>query len=160
MFNWRFIFPFHYLSSENKIIIKKKSLFGSSEKEEKLPCNLTLQTWDNDTFSSNDFLGVLNLELTKLPKGAATAKTSKSSSQQNKTPLLNLFKIRRTKGWWPLKSFNSKTQKEVYGGSLELEFELLTETESVKSPAGFARNDPQGLPKPKYVIDRRIQLIF
>uniref|UniRef100_A0A6P7H9B4 Otoferlin-like n=1 Tax=Diabrotica virgifera virgifera TaxID=50390 RepID=A0A6P7H9B4_DIAVI len=56
-FNWRFIFHFDYLSTENRIVIKKKeSMFAVDETEFKLPCRLTLQVWDNDTFSKDDFI--------------------------------------------------------------------------------------------------------
>jgi hypothetical protein len=58
-FNWRFLFNFDYLSTENKLVLKTKSLFAIDEREEKLPCKLILQVWDNDTFSSHDFLGLL-----------------------------------------------------------------------------------------------------
>lgn len=57
-FNWRFVFPFEYLSTENKIVIRKKeSSFLVDETENKIPCKLNLQVWDNDTFSADDFLG-------------------------------------------------------------------------------------------------------
>lgn len=57
-FNWRFVFPFEYLSTENKIVIRKKeSIFVADETEVKIPCKLNLQIWDNDTFSADDFLG-------------------------------------------------------------------------------------------------------
>lgn len=58
-FNWRFVFSFDYLTAEKKIVKSKKSLFDE-ESEEKYPCKLRLQIWDNDTFSRNDFLGELD----------------------------------------------------------------------------------------------------
>jgi hypothetical protein len=62
---------------------------------------------------------------------------------------MNLFKIRRTKGWWPLRNADPDTGKEYFAGCLELEFDLLTEEEAEKCPAGMGRDEPQGLPKPK-----------
>lgn len=57
-FNWRFVFPFEYLSTENKVVLRKKeSLFSVEETEVKIPCRLILQVWDNDTFTENDFIG-------------------------------------------------------------------------------------------------------
>ncbi|XP_074035126.1 ferlin family C2 domain-containing myoferlin misfire isoform X2 [Leptinotarsa decemlineata] len=57
-FNWRFVFPFQYLPAENKLVVyKKESIFESDETEFKMPCVLTMQVWDNDTFSKDDFLG-------------------------------------------------------------------------------------------------------
>ena len=57
-FNWRFIYPFEYLSAEEKMVIKKKeSAFSLDETEYKVPPRLTLQVWDADHFSADDFLG-------------------------------------------------------------------------------------------------------
>ncbi|KAJ4432233.1 hypothetical protein ANN_20849 [Periplaneta americana] len=57
-FNWRFVFRFNYLPMEKKLVIlKKESLISSEVTEHKMPCNLKLQVWDNDKFSSDDFLG-------------------------------------------------------------------------------------------------------
>lgn len=39
------------------VIRKKDSAFSSSDTEEKLPCKLNLQVWDNDTISRDDFIG-------------------------------------------------------------------------------------------------------
>lgn len=57
-FNWRFVFPFQYLFVEDKIMVKKKhSVFSKDFTERRMPCKLSLQVWDNDTFSADDFLG-------------------------------------------------------------------------------------------------------
>lgn len=57
-FNWRFVFPFDYLVAEEKIVIsKKESMFSWDETEYKIPPRLTLQVWDADHFSADDFLG-------------------------------------------------------------------------------------------------------
>lgn len=57
-FNWRFVFPFDYLMAEEKIVIsKKESMFSWDETEYKIPARLTLQVWDADHFSADDFLG-------------------------------------------------------------------------------------------------------
>lgn len=57
-FNWRYIFPFDYLMAEEKIVIsKKESVFSWDETEYKIPARLTLQVWDADHFSADDFLG-------------------------------------------------------------------------------------------------------
>ena len=58
-FNWRFIFRFDYLSAERKVILKKKlKMFEIESAEQRLPCVLNLQVWDNDLFSQDDFLGI------------------------------------------------------------------------------------------------------
>nr|XP_005990971.1 PREDICTED: otoferlin [Latimeria chalumnae] len=58
-FNWRFLFPFDYLIAEEKIVIsKKESMFSWDETEYKIPARLTMQVWDADHFSADDFLDV------------------------------------------------------------------------------------------------------
>lgn len=60
-FNWRFVYPFDYLMAEEKIVMsKKESMFSWDETEYKIPARLTLQVWDADHFSADDFLGKLN----------------------------------------------------------------------------------------------------
>jgi len=57
-FNWRFLFPFEYLRCEEKIVFRKKeSMLALSDVEFKVPPNLTLQIWDADLISRDDFLG-------------------------------------------------------------------------------------------------------
>jgi hypothetical protein len=57
-FNWRFVFPFSYLAAEDKIVIaEQETIFSRKLTEQKIPCRLHLQVWDNDTFSKDDFLG-------------------------------------------------------------------------------------------------------
>ncbi|KAF7282748.1 hypothetical protein GWI33_002001 [Rhynchophorus ferrugineus] len=149
-FSWRFIYTFDYLSTENKIVVKKMhSMFSREESEVKLPCVVHLTIWDNDTFSQDDFLGSLNLELSKLPRGARSAQKCDLSVMKPSTKRLNLFKTRRTKGWWPFRSVDKRTKKEVLGGKLEAEFEILTKEEAQKAPAGLGRQGPQALPPPK-----------
>lgn len=52
------MYPFDYLKAEEKIVYKKKeSIFSMDESEMKAPCKLTLQVWDADLVSADDFLG-------------------------------------------------------------------------------------------------------
>ncbi|XP_010561323.1 PREDICTED: fer-1-like protein 5 [Haliaeetus leucocephalus] len=112
-FNWRFVFSFEYLAAEQLCVLPRKEHFWSlDETVLKVPPKLILQVWDNDKFSADDFLGVLELELTRLPQPA--------QHPQNCTPIgqgtpqspwpwrgaqapsrLSLFRQRRVRGWWP-----------------------------------------------------------
>lgn len=57
-FNWRFVFPFHYLPAEKLVVVsKRESIFSLDKTEQKLPAVLVLQVWDFERLSSDDFLG-------------------------------------------------------------------------------------------------------
>ena len=57
-FNWRFVFPVEYLKAEEKIVMKRKEhTFSVEEKEEKSRAALTVQVWDADLVSADDYLG-------------------------------------------------------------------------------------------------------
>ena len=61
-FNWRLVFPMDYLPAENVMIVKKKEHFYSLTKSERhLPPILTMQVWDNDTFTRDDFIGMSSI---------------------------------------------------------------------------------------------------
>jgi len=63
-FNWRFVFRFQYIPAEQCIVIKRKKHFWSlDETESREPPVLVLQIWDNDKFSSDDFLGIYHLSI-------------------------------------------------------------------------------------------------
>ena len=66
-FNWRFTFDFNYLAAEQNLVVKKKEHFWSlDDTETKMPPVLTIQIWDNDKFSADDFLGQLSLDLNNM----------------------------------------------------------------------------------------------
>ena len=57
-FNWRFLYQFDYLKAEDKVVFRKKeSIFEMGDVEFKVPPNFTLQVWDADLVSADDFLG-------------------------------------------------------------------------------------------------------
>ncbi|XP_026858261.2 otoferlin isoform X1 [Electrophorus electricus] len=149
-FNWRFIYPFEYLIAEEKIVIsKKETMFSWDETEYKIPARLNLQIWDCDHFSADDFLGAIELELNKFVRGAKTAKLCSIDMilKENEMPKVNIFKIKRIKGWWPLVARGEDDEIEITG-KVEAELHLLTAEEAEKNPVGEGRNDPEPLEKP------------
>uniref|UniRef100_A0AAZ3S3V0 C2 domain-containing protein n=1 Tax=Oncorhynchus tshawytscha TaxID=74940 RepID=A0AAZ3S3V0_ONCTS len=139
LFNWRFIYPFDYLQAEEKIVIsKKESMFAWDETEYKIPARLNLQVWDADHFSADDFLGAIELDLNRFPRGAKTAKQCSINMVLNEQdiPMVSIFKQRRIKGWWP------------FLGKVEAELQLMTAEEAEKNPVGEGRNEPEPLEKP------------
>uniref|UniRef100_A0A671Z415 Otoferlin n=1 Tax=Sparus aurata TaxID=8175 RepID=A0A671Z415_SPAAU len=138
-FNWRFVYPFDYLMAEEKIVIsKKESMFAWDETEYKIPARLNLQVWDADHFSADDFLGAIELDLNRFPRGAKTAKqcSIEMVTNEGEMPMVSIFKQKRIKGWWP------------FVGKVEAELHLLTGEEAERSPAGEGRNEPDPLEKP------------
>ncbi|XP_053700525.1 otoferlin-like [Synchiropus splendidus] len=149
-FNWRFIYPFDYLMAEEKIVIsKKESMFAWDETEYKIPARLNLQVWDADHFSADDFLGAIELDLNRFPRGAKTAKqcTIEMVTNEAEMPTVSIFKQKRIKGWWPFVARNEDDEFELTG-KVEAELHLLTGEEAEKSPAGEGRNEPEPLEKP------------
>ncbi|KAG7229088.1 hypothetical protein INR49_013029 [Caranx melampygus] len=142
-FNWRFVYPFDYLMAEEKIVIsKKESMFAWDETEYKIPARLNLQVWDADHFSADDFLGAIELDLNRFPRGAKTAKqcTIEMVTNEAEMPMVSIFKQKRIKGWWPFVARNEEDEFELTG-KVEAELHLLTGEEAEKSPVGEGRND-------------------
>ncbi|KAL7862243.1 hypothetical protein SRHO_G00136840 [Serrasalmus rhombeus] len=149
-FNWRFIYPFDYLMAEEKIVIsKKESMFSWDETEYKIPARLNIQVWDADHFSADDFLGAIELDLNRFPRGAKTAKqcTIDMVLNEQDMPMVNIFKQKRIKGWWPFIARDENDEMEITG-KVEAELHLLTSEEAEKSPVGEGRNEPEPLEKP------------
>ncbi|KAF7670051.1 hypothetical protein LDENG_00084550 [Lucifuga dentata] len=150
-FNWRFLYPFDYLMAEEKIVIsKKESMFAWDETEYKIPARLNLQVWDADHFSADDFLGAIELDLNRFPRGAKTAKqcTIEMVTNEAEMPMVSIFKQKRIKGWWPFVARNEEDDEFELTGKVEAELHLLTGEEAEKSPAGEGRNEPEPLEKP------------
>ncbi|KAM6369833.1 fer-1-like protein 5 [Pluvialis apricaria] len=155
-FNWRFVFSFEYLAAEQLCVLPRKEHFWSlDETVLKVPPKLILQVWDNDKFSADDFLGVLELELTRLPRPAQHPQSCTPTPQgtpQSPWPWrgaqvpsrLSLFRQRRARGWWPCTV--QEGGKRRLSGKLELSLELLTAKEAEERPAGKGRGDPNMYP--------------
>ncbi|KAK9679677.1 C2 domain [Popillia japonica] len=149
-FNWRFVFRFSYLKTEHKIVVvKKQKVFDITPTERKIPCVLKLQVWDNDTFSPDDFLGSMALDLRRMPRCARSSKKCTLELLKPHAPQINLFKIKRIRGWWPFRGVDQKKNEHFLAGKLDAEFNLLTEEEAEANPAGLGRDEPNPLPKPK-----------
>ncbi|XP_034076506.1 otoferlin-like isoform X2 [Gymnodraco acuticeps] len=149
-FNWRYVYPFDYLMAEEKIVIsKKESMFAWDETEYKIPARLNLQVWDADHFSADDFLGAIELDLNRFPRGAKTAKqcTLEMVTNQGEMPSISIFKQKRIKGWWPFVARNEDDEFELTG-KVEAELHLLTGEEAERSPVGEGRNEPDPMEKP------------
>ncbi|KAK2511343.1 Fer1l6, partial [Columba guinea] len=144
-FNWRFVFPFHYLPAEKQMVVsKRENIFSLEKTERKIPAELVLQVWDFERLSSDDFLGTLELNLNGFPRAAKTAKScdlcmAVAASEENK---ISIFQQKRVRGWWPFVKAGELT------GKVEAEFHLVTAEEAEKNPVGKARKEPEPLEKP------------
>uniref|UniRef100_A0A3P8XR32 Dysferlin, limb girdle muscular dystrophy 2B (autosomal recessive) n=1 Tax=Esox lucius TaxID=8010 RepID=A0A3P8XR32_ESOLU len=142
-FNWRFLFPFHFLPAEQLCIIDRKEHFWSLDKNEiKIPPKLTIQIWDNDKFSFDDFLGnILSLDLQHMPRPAKSPeKCSLSTLTQEPDKTVSLFEQKTVKGWWPCVCDGSG--EKVIAGKVEMSLEIVPEQEQEERPAGLGRDEP------------------
>ncbi|XP_057703030.1 fer-1-like protein 4 isoform X2 [Corythoichthys intestinalis] len=103
-FNWRFVFRFDYLPTEKEVVYKRKeSFFSLEESEFRQPAVLTLQIWDYDRISANDFLGSIELRLSDMVRGAKSASTCTVQMAKDRAgPRASIFRSKKLKGWWPL----------------------------------------------------------
>ncbi|GBN85055.1 Otoferlin [Araneus ventricosus] len=149
-FNWRFVFPFNYLSVERKVVVKRKvSVFSWDETEFKLPPILELQVWDADHFSPDDHLGTISLDLNRFPRGAYSASlcTLDMLRRDGTVPQMSIFKQTCVKGWWPVTARKNRGETRLTG-KIEAEIRLLTQEEAEKNPAGRGRKGPDALEEP------------
>ncbi|XP_072574725.1 dysferlin isoform X12 [Paramormyrops kingsleyae] len=141
-FNWRFLFPFHYLPAEQLCTFNKKEHFWSLDKTEtKLPPRLTIQIWDNDKFSFDDYLGCLELDLNHMLRPAKTAeKCGLDLLSQPPEKLVSLFEQKTVKGWWPCVCESGG--ERILAGKVEMSLEVASEQEQEERPAGLGREEP------------------
>lgn len=108
------------------MVSKKEHIFSLDKSEQKLPAILSLQVWDFETLSSDDFLGgcdrfppcfclcrtgtsvcacrrlgTVELDLHGFPRGAKTAKSCKADMLTDGTERISIFQQKRARGWWP-----------------------------------------------------------
>eukprot|EP00079_Xenopus_tropicalis_P023312 XP_012815625.1 PREDICTED: LOW QUALITY PROTEIN: myoferlin-like [Xenopus tropicalis] len=144
-FNWRFVFPFDYLQTEQQCIVSKKEhLWSLDATETKLPPKLILQIWDNDKFSRDDYLGFVELDLNNVIMPATKPEKCSLKLMDKSTETVSLFKKKCIKGWWPCYAENDENY--VLTGKVELTLEILTEKEAEERPAGKGRDPPNTNP--------------
>uniref|UniRef100_A0A8C1U7Q3 Dysferlin, limb girdle muscular dystrophy 2B (autosomal recessive) n=1 Tax=Cyprinus carpio TaxID=7962 RepID=A0A8C1U7Q3_CYPCA len=141
-FNWRFLFPFHYLPAEQLCTIDKKEHFWSLDKvETKFSPKLTIQIWDNDKFSFDDFLGSLEMDLNHMLSPAKSPeKCGLEMLSQSQDKLVSLFEQKTVKGWWPCMC--DRENEKILAGKLEMSLEIISEQEQDERPAGLGRDEP------------------
>lgn len=141
----------HALTYHFHFFFRRESLFSWDETEVKIPARLELQVWDADHFSADDFLGAISFNLNRFPRGAKSSKLcTLDMLKMDNVPTVNIFKQKRVRGWWPF--FIKKENEEMeLTGKVEAEIHLLTKEEAEQNPAGYGRNEPDSLEKPKYI---------
>ncbi|XP_072232871.1 dysferlin isoform X1 [Leuresthes tenuis] len=141
-FNYRFLFPFHYLPAEQLCVVDRKEHFWSLDKAEtKLAPKLTIQIWDNDKFSFDDYLGHLVMDLNHMLRPAKSPeKCTLQLLDQSVDKLVSLFEQKTVKGWWPCTC--EQNGEKIIAGKVEMSLEIVTEQEQEERPAGLGRDEP------------------
>lgn len=141
-FNYRFLFPFHYLPAEQLCTVDRKEHFWSLDKAEtKLPPKLTIQIWDNDKFSFDDYLGHLVMDLNHMLRPAKSPeKCGLQLLEQPTDKLVSLFEQKTVKGWWPCTA--TLNGQKTIAGKVEMSLEIVSEQEQDERPAGLGRDEP------------------
>lgn len=141
-FNYRFLFPFHYLPAEQLCVVDRKEHFWNIDKAEtKLPPKLTIQIWDNDKFSFDDYLGHVAMDLNHMLRPAKSPEIcTLQTLDQPADKLVSLFEQKTVKGWWPCTC--EKNGEKIVAGKVEMSLEIVTEQEHEERPAGLGRDEP------------------
>lgn len=130
------------------VISKKKHSFEKYNTEFKMPAILNLQVWDNDSFSPDDFLGTLTINLSNFQKPFKSQ--DKCSIVKKVTRSENLFATDSTiRGWLPVYGKAESDGAIEQTGKLELELQVLSEEKARDDPAGLGREAPHPLPHPE-----------
>ncbi|RVE59409.1 hypothetical protein OJAV_G00188400 [Oryzias javanicus] len=153
-FNWRFVFGFDYLPAEQLCLVSRKEHFWSLDKTEfRIPPKLTVQIWDNDKFSLDDYLGTVELDLHKLVAPTKTPEKcslqlldkQETGGQQKADNTKSLFAQQAVRGWWPCAI--EQGGKKVLGGKVEMSLEIISEADADERPAGKGRDEPNMNPR-------------
>ncbi|XP_034254586.1 otoferlin-like [Thrips palmi] len=174
LWTWRMVFRFEHVWPENRVVAE-----GAQGRH---PPRLHLAVMDYDTFTKDDVLGTLSLDLSRLPRGASFAANCRAPGKEAR-PTVNLFLARHATGWWPALLAPDVTKARAKGlgvsphghreskpcyfhrfffffffspdsqGKLKLELTLLPGTEAARDPAGVGHDGPQALPKPQRPVE-------
>uniref|UniRef100_A0AAY4D2T6 C2 domain-containing protein n=1 Tax=Denticeps clupeoides TaxID=299321 RepID=A0AAY4D2T6_9TELE len=153
-FNWRFVFEFSYLPAEQLCLVSRKEHFWSLDQTEfRIPPKLTIQIWDNDKFSLDDYLGTLELDLLHMIPPAKTHEKCSlkmipevmGNSPTKTLPPNSLFAQKSVRGWWPC--MMEENEKKVLTGKVEMSLEVVDEKDMDERPAGKGRDEPNMNPK-------------
>ncbi|KAF6270415.1 fer-1 like family member 5 [Rhinolophus ferrumequinum] len=152
-FNWRFTFTMDYLAAEQVCVLSQKDYIWSMDPTEmKFPPKLIIQVWDNDIFSPDDFLGVLELDLCDMPLPAQHAKLCSVRMMDTDSmwphflqhQRFSLFKKKAVTGWWPCQVLENG--KWRLSGKVKMTLEILSEKEALIRPAGRGQSEPNQYP--------------
>ncbi|XP_075418791.1 fer-1-like protein 5 [Tenrec ecaudatus] len=152
-FNWRFVFTMDYLAAEQMCVQSQKEYVWSLDPTSvKFPPRLIIQIWDNDIFSKDDFLGVLEMDLFDMPFPARRAKNCSIKMMEPEAKWLpvhrhkyfSLFKKKTVTGWWPCQVLDDG--KWRLSGKVKMTLEMLTANEAFLRPAGRGQSEPNQYP--------------
>lgn len=91
------------------VVTKKRSPLEKFETQTKQPAALNLQIWDNDSFSPDDFLGTLTINLSHFERPFTSAE--KCSIKKLNRPHENLFAVNGSiRGWFPVYGKSNKNE--------------------------------------------------
>ncbi|XP_061067067.1 fer-1-like protein 5 [Eubalaena glacialis] len=153
IFNWRFIFTLDYLAAEQACVLSQKDYIWSLDPTMmKFPARLIIQIWDNNIISADDFLGVLELDLSDMPLPARHAKlcSIRMMDADPKWPHFlqykhcSLFKMKTVSGWWPCQVLDGG--KWRLSGKVKMTLEILKEKEALIKAAGRGQSEPNQYP--------------
>ncbi|KAK3890500.1 hypothetical protein Pcinc_005580 [Petrolisthes cinctipes] len=156
-FNWRLLFPVEVIMAEQVMLVEyKEHLWSLTSTQLRRPPHLTLQLWDNDLISCDDYLSETTLDLRRLPKPAKNRDDVGPSQVpqmmaepytilDDDTQSVNLFDAKRVYGYFPF--IRVKEGITQIAGKIEMELEMVSEEEAKLRPAGQGRDDPNMNPK-------------
>lgn len=66
-------------------------------------------------FNDVSFIGAIELDLNRFPRGAKTAKQCSIDmvTNEGEMPMVSIFKQKRIKGWWPFVARNEEDEFEL-----------------------------------------------